>query len=286
VKHSIVFKNTDNHWDNGLPLGNGCFGAMVYFEKGRLFMPMNHYEVYYNKEENVLPEDMLAAMKPCTDPGGLQRKFTERADMGQPPEGEAYTCYRTPRAAFDDREGTAGNILGSHPKTGDLIFSFGEKLYLVCRFTSASNQQYMGCLVIEIDQQHLFSGLDEMLKNTSYGLNVHLPANMSQNALFSSDYSGTDNGSDPLMELTSDYSQWVYQLQIPQGTEFSFAAYVGTLERQEAEKLTALIVDEQNVVEPEKTALDCLKRLKKVECEEKISGLQQELKRTDISDQE
>jgi len=129
VKHSIVFKNTDNHWDNGLPLGNGCFGAMVYFEKGRLFMPMNHYEVYYNKEENVLPEDMLAAMKPCTDPGGLQRKFTERADMGQPPEGEAYTCYRTPRAAFDDREGTAGNILGSHPKTGDLIFSFGEKLY-------------------------------------------------------------------------------------------------------------------------------------------------------------
>jgi len=106
------------------------------------------------------------------------------------------------------------------------LVSFGEKLYLVCRFTSASNQQYMGCLVIEIDQQHLFSGLDEMLKNTSYGLNVHLPANMSQNALFSSDYSGTDNGSDPLMELTSDYSQWVYQLQIPQGTEFSFAAYV------------------------------------------------------------
>ena len=68
--------------------------------------------------------------------------------------------------------------------------------------------------------------------------------------------------------------------------DFSFAAYIGALERQEAEKLTALIVDEQNMVEPEKTALDCLKRLKKMEREEKISELQQELKRTDLSDQE
>lgn len=127
-----------------------------------------------------------------------------------------YHCYAT-----------SGRIMLTQVKNryDSSLVSFGEKLYLVCRFTSASNQQYMGCLAIEIDQQRLFSGLDEMLESTSYGLNIHLPANMSQQTLFSSDYSGTDAGSAPSMELTSDYSQWVYQLQIPQGTEFSFTAY-------------------------------------------------------------
>ena len=67
---------------------------------------------------------------------------------------------------------------------------------------------------------------------------------------------------------------------------FSFAAYVGAQERQEAEKLTALIRDEQNMVEPEKTAMDCLKRLQQLEQEEKLSELQRELKRTDLGEGE
>ena len=67
---------------------------------------------------------------------------------------------------------------------------------------------------------------------------------------------------------------------------FSFTAYVGAQERQEAEKLTALIRDEQNMVEPEKTALDCLKRLQQLDQEDKLSDLQRELKRTDLSEGE
>ena len=67
---------------------------------------------------------------------------------------------------------------------------------------------------------------------------------------------------------------------------FSLAAYVGSQERQEAEKLTALIRDEQNMVEPEKTAMDCLKRLRQLEQEDKLFSLQRELKRTDLSDGE
>ena len=67
---------------------------------------------------------------------------------------------------------------------------------------------------------------------------------------------------------------------------FSFAAYVGAQERENAEKLTALIRDEQNMVEPEKTALDCLKRLRQLEQEDKLVELQRELKRTDLSDGE
>jgi len=48
MKHAVVFKNCSNHWDNALPLGNGVFGGMVYYNGTKMFMPLNHYEVYYN----------------------------------------------------------------------------------------------------------------------------------------------------------------------------------------------------------------------------------------------
>ena len=83
--------------------------------------------------------------------------------------------------------------------------------------------------------------------------------------------------------LTEPYKALFAALDKP---GFSFAAYVGAQERQEAEKLTALIRDEQNVVEPEKTALDCLKRLQQLDQEDKLSDLQRELKRTDLSEGE
>ena len=41
MKHFVHFHNADNHWDNGLPIGNGCFGAMLYFEDGKLYMEIN-----------------------------------------------------------------------------------------------------------------------------------------------------------------------------------------------------------------------------------------------------
>ena len=62
MKHSVVFKNQTNKWDTALLLGNGIFGAMLFYEKNKLFMPMNHYEVYYNISSEVLPKDKLAAM--------------------------------------------------------------------------------------------------------------------------------------------------------------------------------------------------------------------------------
>ena len=83
--------------------------------------------------------------------------------------------------------------------------------------------------------------------------------------------------------LTEPYKALFAALHEP---DFSFTAYVGAQERQEAEKLTALIRDEQNMVEPEKTALDCLKRLQQLDQEDKLSDLQRELKRTDLSEGE
>ena len=124
MKHSVVFKNTDNHWDNALPLGNGVFGAMVYFEKSKLHIPMNHYEVYYNIEENVLPKDKLANAKPCVTPGAKRDKILTRAKNSIAPEGESFSCYRSDRDSVNDTESAEKYFDGSYPKTGDLKFDF------------------------------------------------------------------------------------------------------------------------------------------------------------------
>ena len=97
MKHSVRFDNCENHWDNALPFGNGVFGCMLFYEKQRLHMPMNHYEVYYNISDAVLPEDILAATPECPEPGATHRQFRRRADANMPPEGEPHCLYRKDR---------------------------------------------------------------------------------------------------------------------------------------------------------------------------------------------
>ena len=58
MKHSVRFDNCENHWDNALPLGNGVFGCMLFYERAKLYMPMNHYEVYYNISDTVCEGDI------------------------------------------------------------------------------------------------------------------------------------------------------------------------------------------------------------------------------------
>ena len=88
--HSIIFKNCENSWKNALPLGNGCFGAMAFWQDGSLSLPLNHYEVYYNISSAVLPEDKLKAASASADPGSVHRSYRERADRNQPKEGEPF----------------------------------------------------------------------------------------------------------------------------------------------------------------------------------------------------
>lgn len=71
MKHRVVFDNQPNSWDCALPLGNGVFGCMQYFEDSILHTVMNHYEIYYNISNRVLPEDQLKNMKLSDDPGAL-----------------------------------------------------------------------------------------------------------------------------------------------------------------------------------------------------------------------
>ncbi|MBR3575920.1 MAG: hypothetical protein IKL42_00780, partial [Clostridia bacterium] len=125
MKHSVIFKNTDNHWDNALPLGNGVLGAMLYFEKGTLNMPLNHYEIYYNIGKNVLPEDILAAMPEEKNPGRKLAEITARADANLPIGNEPYVKHGS-RKEDVFKEGRFGRdkAARSYPKTGNFKFNF------------------------------------------------------------------------------------------------------------------------------------------------------------------
>ncbi len=127
MKHSVVYTNTDSHWDNALPLGNGVYGAMLYYEKNVLHMPTNHYEVYYNREEHVLPEEQLKAMPIAENPGEAHEARVKMADGNRPVGGEPFAEYRGHRQA-SYKANWAGKISGQHPKTGDFAFRFAEEL--------------------------------------------------------------------------------------------------------------------------------------------------------------
>ncbi|MCK9212779.1 MAG: hypothetical protein M0P61_18285, partial [Ignavibacteriaceae bacterium] len=59
--HKIEYKNAYSSWDEALPLGNGHFGVMGYFDKieGLNFF-INHYDVYYRKRDIYADENRPA----------------------------------------------------------------------------------------------------------------------------------------------------------------------------------------------------------------------------------
>lgn len=127
MSHLVKFENSENTWMNGLPLGNGVFGAMAFYEDGVLSLPMNHYEVYYNISAAVLPADKLAGCQGAiTDPGALHRSYEQRAEDNIPPEGEPYCVYRQNRKNAPDY--AAGSFSGAYPVTGELKFLFDDSL--------------------------------------------------------------------------------------------------------------------------------------------------------------
>ena len=129
MKHSVIFKDSVNKWDNALPLGNSIFGCMLFYEKNRLCMPMNHYEVYYNIKKNVLPSDIFANAVPTEDPGAYCRQRKEQADNNQPKEGEPHSFYNAWKQVVFSREYySISEISESYPLTGDLEFTFDKAL--------------------------------------------------------------------------------------------------------------------------------------------------------------
>ncbi|MBQ8588249.1 MAG: hypothetical protein IJ454_02550, partial [Clostridia bacterium] len=125
MRHEIVFENCDNRWDNALPLGNGNFGAMMYYESGRLNMVMNHYEIYYNIGKDVLPRDKFANTPPVPVPGQRKERFLEQAERNLPPEGEPFCIYNFKRQnTFDKNITDITKFTSSYPQTGSITFNF------------------------------------------------------------------------------------------------------------------------------------------------------------------
>ena len=129
MKHSVHFNNQDNTWDNALPMGNGCFGGMIYHEDNVLHMFMNHYEVYHFVRKNVLPDDIRKGYKPPKEKGLAYQRYCKQADANQPKDGEPFCYYREDAAeAFDPEPYAEASFYSSNPSTGELQFFFDECL--------------------------------------------------------------------------------------------------------------------------------------------------------------
>ncbi len=122
--HSIRFENRKNDWKNAMPLGNGVLGAMAYYD-GNLHLPINHYEVYYNKSDSVLPEDILKNLPIEKNPGEGIKYHSARADRNQPGDGEPFLYYRLDKAK--ENRYFVGGFDGSYPQTGELDFEFSKE---------------------------------------------------------------------------------------------------------------------------------------------------------------
>ena len=146
MKHNVIFDNCENHWDNALPLGNGTLGCMPFYEKEKLYMPINHYEVYYTSGENTLPpvvqpQELEPKGDPVDNPGEIHADFYRRAVANEPPEGEPFCSYRTDRElSFKKKPYGVFKFSNSYPLSGELVFSFSDKL-------KESNQKL--CLYVE-----------------------------------------------------------------------------------------------------------------------------------------
>lgn len=119
--HGIRFENCENDWQNGLPIGNGVFGSLIYYKENKLFMPLNHYEIYYNISKSVLPKDILAATPVCENPGEtLTARRIKAKQNGDGDNGlfSMYNVHRNNEASF------LKEFSGSYPQTGELIYSF------------------------------------------------------------------------------------------------------------------------------------------------------------------
>ena len=48
MHRKLLFRSVDMDWREGLPLGNGCFGCVNWFENEELIASFNHYDIYYH----------------------------------------------------------------------------------------------------------------------------------------------------------------------------------------------------------------------------------------------
>ncbi len=128
MNHIVKFSNCYNNWSNALPLGNGIMGAMAFYEDGVLYLPVNHYEVYYNRKSDILIEDVLANFQPPKKSGDkVHMEYVDKAIDNQPPAGEPFIRYGGDRSKKAE-EYNVFYFSNPHPATGELRFKFDSLL--------------------------------------------------------------------------------------------------------------------------------------------------------------
>ncbi|MDQ0973576.1 hypothetical protein QFZ31_003454 [Neobacillus niacini] len=129
--HVVKYENAESGWNEALPLGNGNFGGMVFFEEHKLTMALNHYEVYYKKLHRY-SEKYKSGEGPHFDKvfGFTFDEMKQRAKERQrDPEQGSYFLYTDAlwNSAFYRRYGKPGGGATHYP-TGEIQLVPHEEL--------------------------------------------------------------------------------------------------------------------------------------------------------------
>lgn len=125
--HTIRYENAQSDWSEALPLGNGHFGAMAYYNGGELTYALNHYDVYFGKLKNLsasLKNIDLDAVK--TDLSRYERIMARALEARRNPDDPAHMNYN--HALADGSEKKYGSVRTgqSMPMAGELRILLGD----------------------------------------------------------------------------------------------------------------------------------------------------------------
>ncbi len=103
MNHKIVFEDAQTGWESALPLGNGRFGAMVFYECRTLHIALNHYDWYYSATGQKQPRrtyaELCDAVFAARAGESFARSHYEHTLNPQPPQSRpAYTLASYPMA--------------------------------------------------------------------------------------------------------------------------------------------------------------------------------------------
>lgn len=125
MPHTVDFIRAENDWRNGLMLGNGVMGGLVFYRDNALVHALNHYEVYYASLSGWAQGEVPEAYH-----GSTWADYTRRADKNvlDPTRFPIHTYhYDTEPDIFQTVYGTEGDGESQHG-AGELRLSFADRL--------------------------------------------------------------------------------------------------------------------------------------------------------------
>lgn len=120
MTHRVCFDGVDNRWNTALPLGNGKFGAMVFFEERTLHIALNHYDCYYP----ILPR---YARETANRAAKTYRELCAQVDKArEEPDYERSHYLNTLNPAPPDSRPSYSTT--SFPMAGEILLPLGPKM--------------------------------------------------------------------------------------------------------------------------------------------------------------